>query len=85
MDAKITLSFDESVINKAKRYADDNNISLSRLTEFLLNKVTSKSYQSLEDFPISDWVSMVGEGQAVYQTKPRKNKDLKKEYFNSKK
>ncbi len=44
---KITLSFDESVINKAKRYAEENNISLSHLTEFLLNKVTNKSYQSL--------------------------------------
>ena len=84
MDAKITLSFDESVINKAKRYAADNNMSLSRLTEFLLNKVTSKSYQSLEDFPIADWVSMVSEGQAEYQTKPRKSKDLNAEYFKSK-
>ena len=85
MDAKITLSFDESVISKAKRYAEDNNISLSRLTEFLLNKVTSKSYQSLEDFPIADWVNMVSEGQAEYQTKPRKSKDLNAEYFKSKK
>ena len=85
MDAKITLSFDESVISKAKRYAEDNNISLSRLTEFLLNKVTSKSYQSLEDFPIADWVTIVSEGQAEYQTKPRKSKDLNAEYFKSKK
>jgi hypothetical protein len=38
MDAKITLSFDETVIKKAKRYAENNNISLSRLTEFLLVK-----------------------------------------------
>ena len=85
MDAKITLSFDEAVIIKAKRYAEENNISLSRLTEFLLNKVTSKNYQSFEDFPISDWVSMVGEGLAVYETKQKKNKDLKAEYFKSKK
>lgn len=85
MDAKITLSFDQSVIEKAKQYAQNNNISLSRLTEFLLNKVTSNNYQSLEDFPISDWVSMVGEGQAVYQTKPRNAKNLKNEYFKSKK
>ena len=85
MDAKITLSFDESVINKARRYAEDNNISLSRLTEFLLNKVTSKNYQSLEDFPIPDWVSIVSEGQAEYQTKPLKSKDLNAKYFKSKK
>jgi hypothetical protein len=41
MDAKITLSFDKNVIEKAKAYAEENNISLSRLTEFLLSKVTS--------------------------------------------
>ena len=84
MDAKITLSFDETVINKAKRYAEANGVSLSRLTEFLLNKVTSNNYRSLEDFPISDWVSMVGEGQAVYHTKAHK-KNLKDEFFKSKK
>ena len=64
MDAKVTLSFNKSVIEKAKKYADENNISLSRLTEFLLSKVTSKKYQSLEDLPISDWVSVVGEGNS---------------------
>jgi len=85
MDAKITLSFDESVIKKAKNYAENNNISLSRLTEFLLRKVTSNSYQSLEDLPISDWVSMVAEGEVEYQTKPKKNKELKAEYFKSRK
>ncbi len=85
MDTKITLSFDETVIKKAKRYAEDNNISLSRLTEFLLSKVTSNSYQSLEDLPIADWVSVVSEGEVEYQTKTKKNKDLKAEYFKSKK
>ena len=85
MDAKITLSFDGTVIKKAKKYAENNNISLSRLTEFLLNKVTSNPYQSLEDFPIADWVSMVSEGEVVYQTKTKRNKDLKAEYFKSKK
>ncbi len=63
MDTKITLSFDESVIVKAKKYAENNNISLSRLIEFLLQKITSSNYQSLEDFPISQWVSQVAEGE----------------------
>lgn len=85
MDAKITLSFDEGVINKAKKYAEANNISLSRLTEFLLRKVTTNNYQSLEDFPIADWVNMLSEGEVEYQTKPRKNKDLTDEYYKSKK
>lgn len=85
MDAKITLSFDEAVIEKAKNYAENNNISLSRLIEFLLSKVTSNSYQSLEDLPISDWVSVVAEGEVEYKTKTKKNKELKAEYFKSKK
>ena len=85
MDAKITLSFDESVILKAKKYAQKNNISLSRLTEFLLTKVTSNQYKSLEDLPISDWVNVVAKGGIEYLTKPRKNKDIKTEYFKSKK
>ena len=85
MDAQIILSFDEAVIKKAKNYAENNNISLSRLTEFLLRKVTSSSYQSLEDLPVSDWVNMIAEGEVEYQTKPKKNKELKAEYFKSKK
>ena len=86
MDAKITLSFDEAVIRKAKRYAEENNISLSRLVEFLLKKVTHPGYQSLENFPIADWVSQVAEGEAVYQTsKKRSRKAAKSEYFSSKK
>jgi hypothetical protein len=84
MDTKVTLSFNEEIINQAKKYAADNNISLSRLIEFLLLKVTTKSYQSLEDFPISEWVSQVAEGEAVYHTK-RNRKASKNEFFESKK
>lgn len=85
MDTKITLSFDESIIAKAKKYAEANNISLSRLIEFLLQKITSSNYHSLEDFPISEWVAKVAEGEAVYQTKRRSRKSSKDEYFASKK
>ena len=86
MDSKITLSFDSTIISKAKKYAESNNISLSRLIEFLLKKVTSNNYTSLEDFPISDWVHEVAEGETVYQTKKRRTrKGAKAEYFNSKK
>jgi hypothetical protein len=85
MDAKITLSFDEQVIIKAKRFADDNNISLSRLTEFLLSKVTSASFKTLDELPVSDWVNMVAEGQVEYVRTPKSRKDLKSEYYSSKK
>lgn len=86
MDNKITLSFDESVILKAKKYAEKNNISLSRLIEFLLKKITTSNYENLEDFPISDWVFQVAEGQAAYQTKAKRSrKAAKEEFFKSKK
>ena len=86
MDSKITLSFDEAVIKRAKKYAEANNISLSRLIEFLLKKITTSKYHSLEDFPIADWVSQVAEGEAVYQRKTtRTRKSAKSEYFDSKK
>ena len=84
MDTKVTLSFNDEVINRAKKYAADNNISLSRLIEFLLNKVTSDNYRSLEDYPIADWVNEVAEGKAVYQTK-RTRQVSKKDFFESKK
>ena len=59
---------------------------MSRLIEFLLKKITSNNYNSLEDFPISDWVNQVAEGEAVYQIKKRRTrKDAKSEFFNSKK
>jgi len=85
MDTKLTLSFDEDIINKAKRYAERNNISLSRMIEHLLSKVLEKPYQSLEDFPISDWVSLVAEGDAIYQIKKSKKSSAKDEFFESKK
>lgn len=85
MDAKVTLSFNQSIIEKAKAYADQHNISLSRLVEFLLKQTTSGNYQSLEDIPIADWVNMVAEGTTEYQTKPKSRKDLKADYYSSKK
>lgn len=85
MDAKITLSFSEDVIEKAKKFADQQNISLSRLTELLYRKVTSGHYTNLEDLPISSWVNELAEGEAEYKTKPTGRKRLKAEYFKSRK
>ena len=85
MDAKVTLSFDADVIQKAKRFAEKNNISLSRLTEHLLKKVASGNYADLEDLPVADWVNILAEGDMEYKTTKRSNKQLKKEYFSSRK
>jgi hypothetical protein len=83
MDAKLTLSLDSDVINNAKLFAEKNNISLSRLTEFLYRKLAENSYSNLEELPISDWVMMAADGQAEYKTKT--SKKLRSEYFDSKK
>lgn len=84
MDSKITLSFDRSVIEKAKSFADDNNISLSRLTEFLLSKVVHSSYKSLDQLPVSDWISQVSDGEVEYTRASSSRKEMRKEYYNKK-
>lgn len=85
MDSKITLSFNKSVIQKAKIFAAENNISLSRLTEFLLNKVTSSAHKSIDELPVSDWISQVSEGEMEYVRTLRSKKSMRKEYFGKKK
>jgi hypothetical protein len=84
MDAKITLSFNKDVIDAAKKFAEQNNISLSRLMEFLLRQITSGEYKNLEQMPISNWVSQVAEGQANYVQKSKSNKEMRQEYFERK-
>lgn len=84
MDSKVTLSFNEEIIRKAKKYAAENHISLSRLIEYLLTKITSKEYRSIEELPISDWVNEVAEGQAIYIVQ-RNRKESKTQFFESKK
>lgn len=85
MDSKITLSFDREVIRRMKRFADANNISLSRLTEFLYKKIISGNYRDLEELPIADWVQQVAEGPVVYRSSKRGRKAIKSEFFESKK
>lgn len=85
MDAKVTLSFNKNVIEKAKKYAESHNISLSRMLELILDKLTSKDHASLEALPISEWVNLISEGGPEYITKPKTNSKLKAEYHNRKK
>ncbi|WP_421939711.1 DUF6364 family protein [Pedobacter sp.] len=86
MDAKLTLSFDKDIVERAKKYAAEQNISLSRLIEHLLTQVTAKPYPSLEDFPISDWVRMISEGEIEYKkTPPSSRKSSKEDFFSNKK
>lgn len=84
MDHKITLSFDEDVIQKAKAYAKSQGISLSRLTEILLRRLTNEKPYSLEDFPVADWVNQLAEGEAKYLKKQPSNKNIRAQYHERK-
>jgi hypothetical protein len=79
MDTKLTLHFNRDVIENAKAFAAANNVSLSRLTEYLYQQITSGSYKTLDDFPVADWVNQVAEGKAVYMKRSRKK--LNNEFF----
>jgi hypothetical protein len=85
MDVKITLSFNEEVIEKAKKFASANNISLSRLTELIYHKITTGNYKNLESLPISDWVAEVAQGEIEYKKKQRSGKSMKGEFYKSRK
>lgn len=83
MDAKITLSFDAAVAERAKAFAEANNISLSRLVEFMLSKVTDKRYRSIDELPVSDWVHAVAEGEVTYVRRNSAERNVKKDYLKS--
>jgi hypothetical protein len=85
MDAKITLSFDKAVISRAKKFAEARHISLSRLTEFLYEKITSGQYTNLEDFPVSSWVEELAAGRAEYKRKNSSRRSTRDEFFKSRK
>jgi len=85
MDAKITLSFKADIIEQAKIYAENQGISLSRLTEILLSRLVKGNYKNLEEYAVSDWVMVAAEGETEYITKPKARKALKQEYYESKK
>lgn len=84
MDAKITLSFDAEVITKAKEFAAQNGISLSRLTEFIFAQMTSQNYKTIDELPVADWVNSVADERPKYGIH-KSRKKLKSEFYKSKK
>ena len=52
MDTKLTLKLNESVIERAKQYAKDNNISLSRMIESYLQAVTIRKNSKMNVSPL---------------------------------
>lgn len=70
MDTKLTLKIDESIIEKAKQYAKDKNISLSKMIENYLQAVTNKKSDDMEISPLVE--SLIG---VISSTETDKRKD----------
>jgi hypothetical protein len=60
MDAKLTLKLNQEVIKKAKLYAAEKKISLSRMIENYLNSLTSD--KTNDDIQISPFVKSLSSG-----------------------
>jgi hypothetical protein len=50
MEAKLTLKLDQTAINSAKKYAENNNRSLSKLVEDYFKNLTSENTRE-EEYP----------------------------------
>ena len=83
MDTRITLNFDEAVIAKAKKFAQKNNITLSMLTEYLYRKVISANKSSSDSLPVSEWAKKISEGEVESLIRQKKIREMKAEYFES--
>ncbi len=60
MDTKLTLKLNQEVIEKAKKYASNKKLSLSRIIEAYLQSLTTENDTS--DFEISPFVKSIATG-----------------------
>ncbi len=60
MNTKLTLKLDQEIIEKAKHYASERKLSLSRIIENYLNSLTSD--QTNNDIEISPFVKSLSSG-----------------------
>jgi len=56
MDSKLTLKLNKSVIEQAKEYAKEHQVSLSRLIENYLASLTQKEKSNKKDIEITPFV-----------------------------
>jgi hypothetical protein len=59
MDAKLTLKLDETVIESAKKYAESNKRSLSKLVENYFRNLTAKNIPPQKHSPLVESLSGV--------------------------
>ncbi|MCD9853511.1 DUF6364 family protein [Epilithonimonas sp. JDS] len=62
MDSKLTLKLNNNVIERAKKYASNKKLSLSRLIENYLDSLTNEEN---DDFEISPFVKSISSGKSI--------------------
>lgn len=66
MDAKLTIKLDKEVIDLAKKYANQNKKSLSRMIEtYLQSLMINEKNVSNSDFEISPFVLSISAGKSI--------------------
>ncbi|MFV8333553.1 DUF6364 family protein [Flavobacterium sp. GSP14] len=81
MDTKLTLKLDQEIIEKAKHYASEKKLSLSRIIENYLNSLTSDKTNN--DIQISPFVKSLSSGikiPADYNYKKDRTDYLEQKY-----
>lgn len=80
MDKKLTLNLNQNIIEKAKTYAKENNISLSKLVESYLNVLTKEKHNQPEITPLVKSLSGVIELPSDYNEKDSYRDYLSEKY-----
>ncbi|WP_445732521.1 DUF6364 family protein [Mariniflexile sp.] len=63
MDTKLTLKLNQRIIEKAKKYASNKKISLSRIVEAYLQSLTSEN--DTAEFEISPFIRSIATGNEI--------------------
>ncbi len=82
MDKKLTLSLDESIIAQAKKYAQQNGTSLSKMIESYFRSITSEDSKDdkIKITPLVESLCGVGELPADFDYKKSRQQYLDKKY-----
>lgn len=58
MSNKLTLNIDEKVVARAKKYARRNKISVSKIVETYLDKISARQINKAAKIsPVIDWIT----------------------------
>lgn len=80
MDTKLTIRLNKGVITKAKEYAQEHQISLSKLIESYLDSITKQDKTNNEISPLVESLSGVIQLEKDYDYKKDYSDFLKEKY-----